>query len=381
MRTVAIGRRSAPVRSLDYRDPGFDLLRLHTDTVAGTAATIADTLAATHGDAFVVLHEGAVVCEWYADPRDETRPHALHSVTKSYVGALAGIMADEGALDVDTLAAAYVPELRVGGYAPARVRDLLDMRTGGDYVEDHDDPDGELAAMGEIVGWRDPTGRDLPRSVRAYAAEVPRVAQPGGAFSYRSTDTEVLAWVLEAVAGESVAELLAGRLLAPLGIEADGELIVDPAGDPVASGGLSLIPRDVARFGQMLLDGGSVGSTQVVPTMWVKDTRSGETDSSAAFLARVGERLGSHFGAPAIPSQGIYRNQFWVPVQGGRQLLCLGVHGQAVLIDSDNDVVAVKLSSWPTPQSPALFTDGLTCLAVAAEALGGRPNSAIQFLR
>ncbi len=59
----------------------------------------------------------------------------------------------------------------------------------------------ELAAMGEIVGWRERSGWDLPDSFRQYAAHVPRVAAQAGPFSYRSTDTEVLGWVLEAAAG------------------------------------------------------------------------------------------------------------------------------------------------------------------------------------
>ncbi len=173
-------------------------------------------------------------------------------------------------------------------------------------------------------------------------------------------------------------------MLGRLGLEAAAELLVDPVGDPLASGGLSLVPRDLARFGLMLLDGGSVGSAQVVPTMFVKDTRVGQEDSIAAFQARMGERVGLTVEASVRPEQatnGIYRNQFWVPAQGARQLLCLGVHGQAMLIDGDNDVVAVKLSNWPGPQSPSLFTDGLTCLMTAAESVGGRPNNHVQFLR
>ena len=380
MRTVPIGKRDAAeistqTRELRRREPGIDILGLTVRTVSGDPATVADTLRATYCDAFIVLHEGDLVCEWYADPADEVTPHPLHSVTKSLVGSLAGMLAEDGLLDTEALAAAYVPELLVGGYAGARVRDLLDMRTGGDYVEDHDDATNELAAMGEIVGWLPKSGWDLPESLREYAAHVARIAVSDGPFSYRSTDTEVLAWVLEAAAGEPLVQLLEERLLAPLGIEAEGEMTVDPVGDPVASGGLSLIPRDVARFGQMILDGGSVGARQVVPTMFLKDTRTGSEDSVAAFQARLGELMGpagAALGEVNTNAQGIYRNQFWVPVQGGRELLGLGVYGQMLLIDNENDVVAVKLSNWPTPQNPELFTDGLSCLTAAADALGGR---------
>ncbi len=380
MRTVPLGTSDGPggsstPRELNRRDPGIDVLGLQVRTVSGEPASLGETLRATYSDALVVLHEGDLVLEWYAEVAGETVPHPLHSVTKSFIGSLAGILAEDGLVDIGAYAADYVPQLVEGGYAAVRVRDLLDMRTGGDYVEDHDDLTNELAAMGEIVGWLPRSEWELPDSLREYAAHVERIAVPNGPFSYRSTDTEVLAWVLEAAAGVPVATLLTERLLKPLAIEAVGEMTVDPVGDPVASGGLSLVPRDVARFGQMILDGGSVGTRQVVPTMFLKDTRTGADDSIAAFQARLGELMGpagAAVGEVNTHAQGIYRNHFWVPIKGGRELLCLGVHGQIVLIDNENDVVAVKLSDWPTPQDPELFTDGLSCLTTAADALGGR---------
>ncbi len=140
MRTVTVGTGSSPTRDLPSRDPAPDVLGLSIPTVSGVPSTIAETLAATHTDAFVVVHEGELVSQWYADPADETSQHPLHSITKSFIGSLAGILIDAGRLAPDAYASAYVPELLNGGYASATVRDLLDMRTGGDYVENHDDP-------------------------------------------------------------------------------------------------------------------------------------------------------------------------------------------------------------------------------------------------
>lgn len=364
---VACGSTSP--RALDPQP--VDLLDARIQALSGESPTIRETLAATYTDAFLLFHDGALAVEWYATPQGEWTPHPLHSITKSMVGCLAGILMERGRLAPEARAARYVPALAGGGYADVLVRDLLDMRTGGDYAEVHDDPAGELSVMGEIVGWREATGQAFTQSLREYIAHAPRVAVSKGPFSYRSLDTEVLAWVIEEVAKTPLTELLAEWLLAPLGAEADGTMTVDEVGDPLASGGLSLIPRDVVRFGRMLLEGGNVGDRTVVPTTFLKDTRVGQADSIAAFAARVGERLGQD--AP-YSTQGIYRNQFWIPRQGGRKILCLGVHGQTLLVDSDNSVVGLKLSSWPTPQSPQLFTDGLTCLTVGAGLLSGRSD-------
>ena len=49
-------------------------------------------------------------------------------------------------------------------------------------------------------------------------------------------------------------------------------------------------------------------------------------------------------------SGGMYRNQFWFPWPDRQVLLCLGIHGQMIYVNRATGLVAVKLSSWPTPQ-------------------------------
>lgn len=127
------------------------------------------------------------------------------------------------------------------------------------------------------------------------------------------------------------------------------------------------MPRDVLRFGWMLLDGGAVDDRQVVPSRFLRDTFTGQDDSVEAFHARLAPELGPD--APA-PRNGMYRNQFWVLERGRRELLCLGVYGQMVAVDGPNRLVVVKLSSWPVPQDGRLFTDGMACLDAVRQALG-----------
>jgi len=377
MGAVVVARGEVPARPLPQA-PEADVLDLPVSTASVPQATLAEALSLTDTDAFLVLHDGALACEYYRTPEIASTPHPLLSVTKSVVGCLAGVLIDDGRLDPDAPASGYVPELAEGGYAAATVRDLLDMRTGGDYLEAYDDPGSELAQLGQICGWWPRTDPTLPGSVRAWLVTLARPAACGGPFTYRSADTEVLGWVVETVAGAPLATLIGEAILAPIGAEADGRLEVDPAGHALASGGLALVPRDLARFGQMLLDGGSVGHAQVVPTRFVKDTYTGQDDSVAAFHARIGATLGPD--AP-FPPKGLYRNQFWVLEQGSRRLLCLGAHGQMVLVDGDNRVVAVKVSSWAQPQDPARFEAGLACLVAAAEALGGHHDDSLSLHR
>lgn len=336
----------------------------------GSVETVAERLSQTLTDAFLVMHDGVLVLEWYADSVAREAPHAVMSVTKSVVGCLAGVLVAQKRLEPDQPVVRWVPEVATSGYAAVTVRDLLDMRTGSDYRESHDDIDGELAQLGRCLGAEHSEGlRDL-------VLGSPRVGVHDGPFCYRSLDTELLGWVLERAARRPLLELVGDTILRPLGVEFDASMALDALGTANASGGLGLTARDAARFGQMLLDGGAVGRRQVVPTQWIKDTRIGSGDSVEAFARRMTAGLP---GEIPSPGSAMYRNQFWVPEQGGHKVLALGIYGQYVQVDGDARTVTVKLSSWSSPQDPQRFTDGLACAEAITDHLGGVAGPAISL--
>lgn len=369
MRTQDVSRGSGPIRALPANH--LDLLAEPVDDGHGGTVTLQEVLVRSYTEAFLVLRDGVLLCEYYGYPEAETLPHLLQSVTKSVIGCLAGILIDEGALDPERPVTHYVPDLAYGGYGGATVRDLLDMRTGGDYREEHHVDDGELAELGRRAGWWIHQGDGLPPvpapgGVRAYLSGLRRPALHQGPFTYRSADTEVLGWIVETIAGQPIAELIGSRILGPIGAEADGVMSTDDEGHALAAGGLALLPRDVLRFGWMLLDGGAVDDRKVVPPLFLRDTVTGQDDSVEAFHARLSAEAG--LDAPALRNS-IYRNQFWVLERSRRDLLCLGVYGQMVAIDGPNRLVVVKLSNWPQPQDVRLFTDGMACLETVRGAL------------
>jgi CubicO group peptidase (beta-lactamase class C family) len=137
---------------------------------------------------------------------------------------------------------------------------------------------------------------------------------------------------------------------------------VDHAGTAVHDGGLSTTLRDLARFGQMLLDGGeSTAGEQVLPDWWLQDAATGDADSRDAFAASPTDSR--------MPG-GMYRNQFWVPYPDRDVLLCLGIYGQMVYVDPASGMVAVKMSSWPVPQDPAMLSATLRALEAVPAHLG-----------
>ncbi|MCB0947433.1 MAG: hypothetical protein KDB49_21830, partial [Mycobacterium sp.] len=69
---------------------------------------------------------------------------------------------------------------------------------------------------------------------------------------------------------------------------------------------------------------------------------------------------------------GWYRNQFWfMPGVLGDLQVCLGIHGQMVLVDRATRTVAVKFSSWPTAQNPAYLLDTVRAFVAAGQYAAG----------
>jgi len=117
----------------------------------GTAITLDAFLRRASTDALVVLRDGRIVIERYANDMGPRTPHILMSVSKSLLGLLTGILVAQDKVDPEELVTAVVPELIDTAFEGARVRHLLDMRTGVAFDEDY------MATSGPIVEY----GADL----------------------------------------------------------------------------------------------------------------------------------------------------------------------------------------------------------------------------
>ncbi|MFB9376600.1 serine hydrolase [Kineococcus gynurae] len=338
--------------------PALDL-RLPVPTAEGERP-LRDVLHDTVTDGFLVLHEGRLVAEWYAEGYGRHDTHVLMSVSKSVVGSLVGILVERGAVDVEAPVDRYVPELADAGYGGARVRDVLDMRSGIAFSEAYTDPDAEVRRIEEVIGWAPRTDEALPTSMYDYLATLRAKRGHGDAFEYRSCETDLLGWVCERATGTRLPTLLSDLLWSRLGTEDDMDAAVDPAGAVFADGGLACSLRDLARFGRMILDYGQAGGEQVVPGSWIEDTLAGAEDSRTVFAdSGHGEWLPG----------GAYRNQFWVPEASSRTLMCMGIHGQLVWIDRVHRLVVVKQSSWPRAQDLTRLTATFAAVRAVTEHL------------
>jgi CubicO group peptidase (beta-lactamase class C family) len=322
----------------------------------GRSGSVAEILADTFTDGFLVLHDGKVVAEQYpasptAAPLRPDRTHMLMSVSKSFVGCVVGALAEQGAIDISMAVDQYIPEMALSGYRGATVRDVLDMRSGIRFSEEYLNPLAEVRLLEQVIGWA-PRGQGLPTSMYEFLATLTAARVHGTAFEYRSCETDILGWVCERATGVRMPELLSSIIWSRLGAEQDMDAAVDPAGAVFHDGGLAATLRDLGRFGQLLLDGGTVGGQQVLPASWIADSITGGTDTRTVFAASDNGWL---------PGGG-YRNQFWLPRPDREVLLCLGIHGQLIWVEPARRLVVVKLSSWPLPQDLPKIVDTLAAI-------------------
>ena len=147
-------------------------------------------------------------------------------------------------------------------------------------------------------------------------------------------------------------------LVTPLGAASDASVAVDMEGTARTAGGMSVTPRDLARVGEMMRQGGTADGRRVVPEAWVRDTTS-------AGSAEAWQRGAMAFLFP----QGRYRNKWYQTGAASGAYCGIGIHGQWLYIDPNSEVVIAKMSSQPLPVDDPLdgeivtFLDALSRMA------------------
>jgi len=360
--TEAISRGAGPVAPLPrVRSSVADIKVAARDGRAG--GTVEQIMARTDTDGWMLAHHGVVLAEDYVADMTGHTPHLLMSVSKSLVGSVAGALAASGTLALDVPLQAYVPALAGCGYAGATVRHLLDMRSGIAFSEDYLDQDADVRVLEEAIGWAPRRTAGVPHTLYDFLLTLRAKGPHGGPFEYRSCETDVLGWVCEAAAGVRMPVLMSELLWSRIGAEVDANIGVDSVGAGMFDGGISAAVPDLVRFGAMVLaEGTSLTGEQVLPAAWVADAFNGGPDSREAFAASPTATL--------MPG-GMYRNQYWFPSPDPDVALCLGIHGQMVYLNRREDLVAVKVSSWPTPQDAGKLFATLDAFDAVARELGG----------
>ena len=331
--------------------------------VDGAPTTVGAVIAGTATDGWAVAHGGAIVAEEYLDGFGARTRHLLFSVSKSLVAAVVGALHGAGAIELDAPVTKYVPALSNCGYAGATVRHLLDMRSGIAFSDNYLHPTAEIHVLDQAMGWAPRSRPDVPATLRDFLLTLRRKSAHGGAFEYRSCETDVLGWICEVAGAQRMPELMSEVLWSRIGAQCDATIGVDSDGTGFFDGGISACLTDMIRFGSLFLrDGVSLTGRQVVPASWIADTLDGGPDSRQAFATGPDDNQ--------MPG-GMYRNQVWFPYPGSNVVLCQGMCGQIIYVNRAADVIAAKVSTQPDSADPQMLFDTLRAFDAVALELAG----------
>lgn len=313
-----------------------DLDALTFKDLSGNELSWRKSLDLNYTDGILVLHKGKIIYEKYFGALRPERPHIAFSVTKSFVGTLAATFIVQRKLDPAALVSQYIPELKDSGYGDATVQQLLDMTTGVKFSEAYGTPGAEITkytfSMSPMTGC---PGYKESKHIYEYLSTLQKESPHGEAFSYKTANTEILAWILKRVSGKSLADLLSENIWSKIGAEEDAYFGVDMVGTEHAGGGLNTTLRDLARFGEMMRLKGTYNGQQIVPAAVVEDIVRGADKGKFAKA-----------GYATLPGWS-YHNMWWISHNKHGVYMARGIYGQNIYIDPQAQMVIVRYASNP----------------------------------
>jgi CubicO group peptidase (beta-lactamase class C family) len=342
--TASVWRGTSSARSLGAPEPSrmSSIDALAFEDLNGRRLTWGDSLSPTYTDGIIVLHRGVNVYERYFGALLPQRPHACFSITKSYAATLAATLIYERVLDERRTVLHYLPEMAGTAYADATVREVLDMQIGVDFSEVYADPAADIWQYGRAGGMRArPREYAGPTTFYDYLKTLRKQGEHGEAFAYKTTNTEVLCWIMRRVTGLALADMLSDRLWSRLGCEEDGYITVDSIGVAAGGAGLYSCLRDLARFGEVMRCEGSCRGQQLIPAAVIADITRG---SDPAKFEKAGYTLLKGYS---------YRDMWWVSHDALGVFEGRGIHGQRLYIAPKAEVVIARFASHPVAASAA----------------------------
>ena len=266
----------------------------------------------------MVVRHGHVVAEGWWAPHTPERTRLLYSLSKSFTSTALGFALAEGRFGLDDTVVSHFPELDQDITDPrsrsVTLRHLASMASG----HNRDMLDEVLA-------------RDPQEPVRGLLL-IPPDEEPGSIFAYSQPCTYALAAVIQRAAGMPLSAYLRPRLLDPLGIGEVGWLTWPPGREQGFSG-LFARTEDVAKLGQLYLQRGRWGDTQLVPEPYVDQATSRRIDTPNQ--DNVDWRQG-------------YGYQFWMARHGYRGD---GAFGQFCVVLPEQDAVVATTGGTEAMQA------------------------------
>ena len=274
------------------------------------ALTLAADLPRLHS--LIVSRRGEILVERYYNGARATRLANIKSAAKSIISALVGVAIDRRLIpDTGTPIVRYFPALakdRDPAKQKITIEDLLTMRSGLETTSNRN-----YGAWVQSRNWVQ------------HALARPLLSAPGSEMDYSTGNTHLLSAILTKATGKSTWQFANEQIAAPLGFTLP-QWPRDPQGIYFGGNDMLMTPRQMLAFGELYLNRGRAGTSQVVPESWI----------DRSFITR----------ARSFWSGQEYGYGWWMRELGGhRAYFAWGFGGQYIFVIPSLDLVIVTTSS------------------------------------
>lgn len=213
----------------------------------------------------LIVRNKKIILDAYFYPFRPDLRHDIASCTKSITSILIGIVIDKGYIkSEDQLVSSFFPEIKLTGkgFETLSIKHLLTMTSGFDCGFSNED--SLFNKLFPSDNWP------------GFIFDIPFVANPGQQFSYCSCNYYLLGEIIYRATGLSPEDFAKKYLFDDVGIKSV-YWSKNKQGINYGWGDLALKPHDLAKIGQLLLDGGKWNNKSIISTDWVKKTKSMNT--------------------------------------------------------------------------------------------------------
>jgi len=224
----------------------------------------------------LVFRNNTLIAESYMkDNNDRINRAAIWSATKQFTAILTGIAADQKLLNVNDPISNYLPQTVSSNKGQITIENLLTMKSGINF--NNDGFNGETSKL----------LREKPSNSLDFILGLSMSNTPGARFNYNDGDPHVLSAIIQAQTGKPMKQWADEVLFSKIGIN-NIEWLSYKDGITMGAFGILTSPREMAKIGQLVINGGKWNGEQIVSSEWLDEMTQAkvpqnETGESGAF--------------------------------------------------------------------------------------------------
>jgi CubicO group peptidase (beta-lactamase class C family) len=283
--------------------------------------------------AFLVIKNDSIYSETYWDGYNQDSYSNSFSIAKSIVSILIGIAIDEGKIkSIDQKVSDFIPEYKVGYNASLTIKHLLTMSAAFNWQESYSNPFSLTAKAYYGYNLKDII-------IHLKVTEI-----PGVYFNYQSSNSLVLAYILEKATGKSLSNYASEKLWIPLGAKHEALWSLDKEGGfEKAYCCFNSNARDFSRIGLLYLHQGFYNNKRIISENYVRKSIE---------PAGLKDKEGGIYDC--------YGYSWWLSyVNDLKIFFAQGILGQYIIVIPDRNMVIVRLGEKTNRSAIQFITESV----------------------